>query len=136
MIARRYEWDIDTLWQSLLAHLDTLPRSVRDPPQLAEPLAALIIQACRLASLEADDPQIRSQHMLMALTEKPMLPACNDLWVLLSLRRVQLERLRPLLDAQSDECPARQPQVTEPLTSAQPGAATTAEITGAGTAVY
>ncbi len=57
----------------------------------------------------------------MALTEKSMLPACNDLWVLLSLSRVQLERLRPLLDAQSDECPARQPQVTEPLTSAQPG---------------
>lgn len=54
-----------------------------------------------------------------------MLPACNDLWVLLSLSRVQLERLHPLLDAQSDECPARQPQVTEPLTSAQPESATT-----------
>ncbi len=86
---------------------------------------------CRVADLpaqagvEGDDPQIRSQHLLMALTEKPMLPACNDLWVLLSLSRVQLERLRPLLDAQSDECPARQPQVTETLTSAQPEAATT-----------
>ncbi|MGE2115985.1 AAA family ATPase [Escherichia coli] len=125
VIARRYEWDIDTLWQSLLAHLDTLPRPVRERPQLSEPLAALIRQAWLIASLEGDDPQIRSQHLLMALTEKPMLPACNDLWVLLSLSRVQLERLRPLLDAQSDECPARQPQVTEPLTSAQPGAATT-----------
>lgn len=125
VIARRYEWDIDTLWQSLLAHLDTLPRPVRERPQLSEPLAALIRQAWLIASLEGDDPQIRSQHLLMALTEKPMLPACNDLWVLLNLSRVQLERLRPLLDAQSDECPARQPQVTEPLTSAQPGAATT-----------
>lgn len=125
VIARRYEWDIDTLWQSLLAHLDTLPRSVRERPQLSEPLTALIRQAWLIASLEGDDPQIRSQHLLMALTEKPMLPACNDLWVLLSLSRVQLERLRPLLDAQSDECPARQPQVTEPLTSAQPGVATT-----------
>ncbi len=124
MIARRYEWDIDTLWQSLLAHLDTLPRSVRERPQLSEPLAALIRQAWLIASLEGDDPQIRSQHLLMALTEKPMLPACNDLWVLLSLSRVQLERLRPLLDAQSDECPARQPQVTEPLTSALPETAT------------
>lgn len=37
VIARRYEWDIDTLWQSLLAHLDTLPRSVRERPQLSEP---------------------------------------------------------------------------------------------------
>lgn len=124
VIARRYEWDIDTLWQSLLAHLDTLPRSVRERPQLSEPLAALIRQAWLIASLEGDDPQIRSQHLLMALTEKPMLPACNDLWVLLSLSRVQLERLRPLLDAQSDECPARQPQVTEPLTSALPETAT------------
>ena len=121
VIARRYEWDIDTLWQSLLAHLDTLPRPVRERPQLSEPLTALIRQAWLIASLEGDDPQIRSQHLLMALTEKPMLPACNDLWVLLSLSRVQLERLRPLLDAQSDECPARQPQVTEPLTSALPG---------------
>lgn len=125
VIARRYEWDIDTLWQSLLAHLDTLPRSVRERPQLSEPLTALIRQAWLIASLEGDDPQIRSQHLLMALTEKPMLPACNDLWVLLSLSRVQLERLRPLLDAQSDECPARQPQATEPLTSAQPESATT-----------
>ncbi len=95
VIARRYEWDIDTLWQSLLAHLDTLPRPVRERPQLSEPLAALIRQAWLIASLEGDDPQIRSQHLLMALTEKPMLPACNDLWVLLSLSRVQLERLRP-----------------------------------------
>ncbi|HHU7814523.1 TPA: DUF2345 domain-containing protein [Escherichia coli] len=124
VIARRYEWDIDTLWQSLLAHLDTLPRSVRERPQLSEPLTALIRQAWLIASLEGDDPQIRSQHLLMALTEKSMLPACNDLWVLLSLSRVQLERLRPLLDAQSDECPARQPQVTEPLTSALPETAT------------
>ncbi|EAC1930561.1 type VI secretion system ATPase TssH [Escherichia coli] len=124
VIARRYEWDIDTLWQSLLAHLDTLPRPVRERPQLSEPLAALIRQAWLIASLEGDAPQIRSQHLLMALTEKPMLPACNDLWVLLSLSRVQLERLRPLLDAQSDECPARQPQVTEPLTSALPETAT------------
>ncbi len=71
------------------------PRSVRERPQLSEPLAALIRQAWLIASLEGDDPQIRSQHLLMALTEKPMLPACNDLWVLLSLSRVQLERLHP-----------------------------------------
>ncbi|WP_140397713.1 hypothetical protein, partial [Escherichia coli] len=62
-------------------------------------------------------------HLLMALSVIPMLPACNDLCVLMSLSRVQLERLRPLLDAQADECPARQPQVTETQTSAQPGAA-------------
>lgn len=103
MIAAAMNGISTLLWQSLLAHLDTLPRPVRERPQLSEPLAALIRQAWLIASLEGDDPQIRSQHLLMALTEKPMLPACNDLWVLLSLSRVQLERLRPLLDAQSDE---------------------------------
>jgi hypothetical protein len=41
----------------------------------------------------------------MALTEKPALLAANDLWILLSLGRMQLERLRPLLDAQSEENP-------------------------------
>lgn len=28
LIARRYEWDMDALWQGLLDHLDGLPRSV------------------------------------------------------------------------------------------------------------
>jgi hypothetical protein len=51
----------------------------------------------------------------MALTEKPALLAANDLWILLSLGRIQLERLRSLLDAQSEENPGRQRQVSEPL---------------------
>ncbi len=29
VIARRYEWDIDTLWQSLLAHLNLTPLGPR-----------------------------------------------------------------------------------------------------------
>ncbi|EKI5630162.1 type VI secretion system ATPase TssH [Salmonella enterica] len=120
VIARRYEWDMDGLWQSLLAHLDTLPRSVRERPQLSGSLTALITQAWLVASLEGDDPQIRSQHLLMALGEKPAQLSCNDLWVLLSLSRVQLERLRPLLDAQSEECPERQQQTSEPLTASLP----------------
>ena len=115
VISRRYEWDLDVAWQSLLAHLATLPRSVHTRPRLSEPLITLLTQAWLIASLDVDATQIRSQHLLMALTEKPALLAANDLWILLSLGRIQLERLRSLLDAQSEENPGRQRQVSEPL---------------------
>ncbi|MCE0811469.1 type VI secretion system ATPase TssH [Buttiauxella sp. S04-F03] len=103
VLARRYEWDMDNIWQSLLAHLDTMPRSVRTRPQLAELLLNLIKQAWLIASLEDDDAQIRSHHLLAALTDKPSILVCDSLWPLLSLSRSQLERLKPLLDVQSDE---------------------------------
>lgn len=41
----------------------------------------------------------------MALVEKPKLLRCDGLWPLLTLAQSQLERLRGLLDAQSDERP-------------------------------
>lgn len=123
VISRRYEWDLDSAWQSLLAHLATLPRSVHTRPRLSDQLITLLTQAWLIASLEVDAPQIRSQHLLMALTEKPALLAANDLWILLSLGRMQLERLRPLLDAQSEENPGRQRQVNEPLMADLPGIA-------------
>jgi hypothetical protein len=44
----------------------------------------------------------------MALVEKPKLARCDGLWPLLTLAQSQLERLRPLLDAQSDERPEMQ----------------------------
>ncbi|WP_456311433.1 type VI secretion system ATPase TssH [Serratia proteamaculans] len=103
VIARRYEWDMDSIWQDLLGWLDNLPRSVRTRPQLSESLLSLIKQAWLIASLEEDGTAIRSHHLLAALIEKPALIACDGVWPLLSLGRVQLERLRPLLDAQSDE---------------------------------
>ncbi|HDK6116164.1 TPA: DUF2345 domain-containing protein [Klebsiella variicola] len=54
------------------------------------------------ASLEGEE-QIRSLHLLMALVEKPSLIRCDGLWPLLTLAQSQLERLHPVLDAQSDE---------------------------------
>lgn len=104
VLARRYEWDMDGMWQALLSWLDTLPRSVRHRPQLSDSLGALLKQAWMVASLQGED-QIRSQHLLMALTESPKLLRCDGLWPLLTLGQSQLERLRPLLDAQSDERP-------------------------------
>ena len=104
VLARRYEWDMDAIWQDLLGWLDTLPRSVRSRPQLSDSIETLMQQAWLIASL-AGEEHIRSVHLLMALVEKQNLVRCNGLWPLLTLGQSQLERLRPLLDAQSDERP-------------------------------
>lgn len=104
VLARRYEWDMDALWQALLSWLDNLPRSVRSRPQLSESIQSLMQAAWMRTSL-AGEEQIRSIHLLMALTEKPALARCDGLWPLLTLGQSQLERLRPLLDTQSDERP-------------------------------
>lgn len=104
VLARRYEWDMDALWQDLLGWLDNLPRSVRSRPQLSDSLQTLMQEAWMRASL-AGEEHIRSVHLLMALADKPRLARCDGLWPLLTLGQSQLERLRPLLDAQSDERP-------------------------------
>ncbi|WP_073382884.1 type VI secretion system ATPase TssH [Edwardsiella piscicida] len=108
VLARRYEWDMDALWQDLLAWLDKQPRSVRSRPQLSAAIQTLMQQAWLLASLNSEE-RIRSVHLLMALVETPSLARCDGLWPLLTLGQRQLERLRPLLDAQSDERPDRPP---------------------------
>jgi len=107
VLARRYEWDMDEIWQALLGWLDNLPRSVRGRPQLANGLHTLLKQAWMAASLQNEE-QIRGVHLLMALIDNPKLLNCDGLWPLLTLGQSQLERLRPLLDAQSDERPELQ----------------------------
>ena len=104
VLARRYEWDMDAIWQDLLAHMDRLPRSVRSRPQLSDSIQVLMQDAWLRASL-AGEEQIRSVHLLMALVAKPKQVRCDGLWPLLTLGQSQLEHLRPLLDAQSDERP-------------------------------
>ena len=107
VLARRYEWDMDAIWQDLLGWLDNQPRSVRSRPQLSTGIQTLMQDAWLHASL-AGEEQIRSVHLLMALVDKPKLVRCDGLWPLLTLGQSQLERLRPLLDAQSDERPEQQ----------------------------
>ncbi|ATF94590.1 type VI secretion system ATPase TssH [Cedecea neteri] len=104
VLARRYEWDMDALWQDLLGWLDNQPRSVRSRPQLSADIQKLMQEAWMLASL-AGEESIRSHHLLMALMENQRLAHCDGLWPLLTLGMSQLSRLRPLLDAQSDERP-------------------------------
>lgn len=105
VLARRYEWDLSALWQSLLDAIDKLPRSVRSRPQLSKPLLELIKNAWVIASLDEDIEQIRSVHLLHTMTKQPALVPLDALWPLMTLGETQLQRLRPLLDAQSDERP-------------------------------
>ncbi|MCS3407146.1 type VI secretion system ATPase TssH [Serratia sp. AKBS12] len=104
VLARRYQWDMDALWQDLLGWLDKQPRSVRQRPQLSDTLQTLMQKAWLIASLNGEE-HIRSVHLLMALVDMPKLARCDGLWPLLTLGQGQLERLRPLLDGQSDERP-------------------------------
>ncbi|HBR1718820.1 TPA: type VI secretion system ATPase TssH [Klebsiella quasipneumoniae subsp. quasipneumoniae] len=107
VLARRYEWDMDALWQDLLSWLDKQPRSVRHRPQQSGAILKLMQEAWLIASLSGE-AQIRSVHLLMALVAKQNLIQCDGLWPLLTLGQSQLERLRPLLDTQSDERPQAQ----------------------------
>ncbi|UNK63167.1 type VI secretion system ATPase TssH [Buttiauxella ferragutiae] len=127
VLARRYEWDMDELWRSLLAHLDVLPRSVHTRPQLAADLQTLMKSAWLAASLQEDNQSIRSVHLLEALISQPKLLRCEGLWPLFSLSETQINRLKPLLDAQSDERPDVQQQESlnrEPSTLAEEKPAT------------
>ncbi|OVZ85982.1 type VI secretion system ATPase TssH [Yersinia intermedia] len=105
VIARRYEWDMDSLWQGVLAHLDTLPRTVQGKPQLSAALQQLIKSAWLDASLQENADAVRSVHLLSALINSPSLLTAEAGWPLLSLSTTQLHRLLPLLDSQSDERP-------------------------------
>lgn len=102
VLARRYEWDMDAVWQSLLSWLDAQPRSVRSRPELSASLQTMLKQAWLAATL-AGDEQIRSIHLLTAMIDTSGLTRCEGLWPLMTLTTSQLERLRPLLETQSDE---------------------------------
>ena len=114
LIARRYDWDMDALWQGLLDHLDSLPRSVQAKPQLCPRLQRLIKDAWLLASLDEDNQQLRSAHLLDALLDSPDLLACEAAWPLLSISRVQLQRLMAVLDQHSEERPQVQQEAAVP----------------------
>lgn len=113
VIARRYEWDMDVLWQDLLTYLEGLPRSVTGRPRISSSLHTLLTRAWLAASLDNDESQIRSYHLLLALGENPRLMACAGSWPLLSLSASRLQYLRSLLDVQSDESQQQSAAATE-----------------------
>lgn len=107
IIARRYDWDVDALWQGVLEHFDTLPRNLFSKPQLSRELQQLITNAWLLASLDRDCEQLRSVHLLGALFETPSLLKCSAAWPLSSIGPTQLKQIEALLEFDSEE---RQPE--------------------------
>ncbi|PCE27327.1 ClpV1 family T6SS ATPase [Paraburkholderia acidicola] len=102
-IVRRYELDVDAIWNGLLTSIDRLPHERRGKPGLSHRVGQLLEAAWMRASLEAGHPSIRSAHLLAALADTPHLLRAPDAWALLSVSAMQIERLRPELDRVSVE---------------------------------
>ncbi|MCD1127492.1 type VI secretion system ATPase TssH [Jinshanibacter sp. LJY008] len=107
VIARRYELDLDSVWQALLNQLESLPHTVQQKPVLSGVVQELLKSAWLIASLENQADSVRSAHILQALIDNPQWLKARDAWPLLSVSQVQLQRLLPILDELSDESPAR-----------------------------
>ncbi len=118
VIARRYEWDMDGVWQALLSFLDGQPRQVRSRPALSARLHHLLKEAWLAASM-AGEERIRSLHLLLAMADHHALMCCAALWPVLTLDRPRIAALRPLLDAQSDERPDAGPPLIPDITVQQ-----------------
>ncbi|WP_420997323.1 type VI secretion system ATPase TssH [Cupriavidus sp. 30B13] len=106
-ILRRYELDVDGIWNALLAAIDRLPHDLRGKPGLSQRVGQWLEAAWMRASLEAAGPgearPIRSAHLLAALADSPHLLRAPDAWPLLSVSAVQIERLMRELDKISVE---------------------------------
>lgn len=104
-IVRRYELEVDTIWNGLLAAIERQPHDLRGKPELSNRLGMLLEAAWMRASLEDGQPAIRSAHLLAALVESPSLLRAPDAWPLLSVSTTQIEQLMPELDRISTEAP-------------------------------
>jgi type VI secretion system protein VasG len=105
-IVRRYELDVDGIWNGLLSAIDRFPHHLRGKPSVSDRLGTLLSAAWVRASLEdagTGSPLIRSSHLLAALADAPHLLRAPDAWALLSVSATQIERLRPELDRISVE---------------------------------
>ncbi|MCX4138343.1 type VI secretion system ATPase TssH [Paraburkholderia sp. SEWSISQ10-3 4] len=102
-IVRRYDLDVDSIWNGLLSAIDRLPHELRGKPGLSHRLGQLLEAAWMGASLEAGATSIRSAHLFAALADAPHLLRAPDAWPLLSVSAAQIERLRPELDRVSVE---------------------------------
>lgn len=123
-IARRYELDIDGIWNGLLVAINRLPHELRGKPGLSHRIGQLMESAWVKASLEDNGdgaPSIRSAHLLAALAEAPHLLRAPDAWALLSVSPAQIEHLRAELDRISIEAPSAAHTQTSTISSVIPG---------------
>ena len=101
-LLRRYEIDLENIWNSLLSTMDKLPRNVRGNPSLSKSLISLLSDAWLLASDEGAS-EIRSAYLYQALLKSPYRLMTQEAWPLLSLTETQIGRLKTWLDEVSIE---------------------------------
>lgn len=116
-IVRRYELDVDGIWNGLLGAIDRLPHDLRGKPGLAHRLGQLLEAAWMRASLEEGTQSIRSAHLLAALADAPHLLHAPDAWALLSVSAAQIVRLMPELNWASIEAPIAATDVQDRITA-------------------
>ncbi len=94
-ILRRYELDVDAIWNALLAAIDRLPHDLRGRPGLSPRVGQWLEAAWMRASLSTaavgaqGGAEIRSAHLLAALVEAPHWLRAPDAWPLLSVSAAQ-----------------------------------------------
>jgi len=101
-LLRRYEIDLENIWNPLLSTMDKLPRNVRGNPSLSKSLISLLSDAWLLASDEGAS-EIRSAFLYQALLKSPYRLMTQEAWPLLSLTETQIGRLKTWLDGVSIE---------------------------------
>ncbi|CAB3723684.1 Protein ClpV1 [Paraburkholderia phenoliruptrix] len=126
-ILRRYEIDINGVWDALLAAIDRTPRNLRGKPSLSRSLAHVLENAWLHASAGESAQPIRSANLLQAIVDAPHVLRATDAWPLLSISSTQVQRLLRDLDRQSAEG-ARQ-DVREAADSKAPGSPGTVTAT-------
>ncbi|SDG40537.1 type VI secretion system ATPase TssH [Paraburkholderia phenazinium] len=114
-ILRRYEIDIDGVWDALLTAIDRLPRDLRGKPSLSRSLMQVLESAWLYASAGDAALPIRSANLLQAIGAAPHVLRATDAWALLSISATQIQRLLPELDRHSAE--GRQHNVQESVAS-------------------
>lgn len=108
LFARSRGVDVEVLWSGLLMHLDALPHSVKDKPQLSPQLQALLKDAWCVASSQTNAEEVRSVHVLQALRDEPSRVAWDIVWPLLNISDAEIESLLQALGEQSEEHPRHQ----------------------------
>lgn len=104
LILRQNEININRLWDDLLTGLDKLPwQRVPQKPELSRALLKWIEQAWMLSSIEHNQEEVRSLHLLQAIQKIPSIFTLTDLWQLLIFRAGQLAEAGRWLDQYSVE---------------------------------
>ena len=106
-IVRRYELDVDGIWNGLLAAIDRLPHELRGKPSLSRSLARVLESAWLYASAGDSAQPIRSANLLQAIVDAPHVLRATDAWPLLSVSSTQIQRLLRDLDRYSVEAASR-----------------------------